>query len=69
MKHDDFLVLPGKKVRLRDFDPGFTGKFQHKDEVEEKLVTEKEAEQIRKSISTKLSIILEKLRGCAIPAD
>jgi PPK2 family polyphosphate:nucleotide phosphotransferase len=40
MKHDDFLVLPGKKVRLRDFDPGFTGKFHHKDEVEEKLVTD-----------------------------
>src|ERR1700682_6377565 len=37
MKHVDFVVPPGKKVRLKDFDPGDTGKFHHKDEVEEKL--------------------------------
>lgn len=40
MKHDDFVVPPGKKVRLRDFDPGDTGRFHHKDEVEEKLLTD-----------------------------
>ena len=40
MKHDDFIVPPGKKVRLEDFDPGYSGKFQSKDEAEEKLGTD-----------------------------
>ena len=40
MKHDDFVVPPGKKVRLKDFDPGYTGKFHRKDEAEEKLGTD-----------------------------
>ena len=40
MKHDDFIVPPGKKVRLKDFDPGHTGKYHHKDEAEEKLGTD-----------------------------
>jgi PPK2 family polyphosphate:nucleotide phosphotransferase len=40
MKHDELIVPPGKKVRLKDFDPGSTGKFHHKDEVEEKLITD-----------------------------
>jgi len=38
MKHDDFIVPPGKKVRLKDFDPGDTGKYHHKDEAEEKRI-------------------------------
>src|SRR6267142_2595976 len=40
MKHDDFIVPPGKKVRLKDFDPGDTGKYHGKDEAEEKLGTD-----------------------------
>src|SRR5947207_14777584 len=40
MKHDDFIVRPGKKIRLKDFDPGYTGKYHVKDEAEEKLGTD-----------------------------
>jgi PPK2 family polyphosphate:nucleotide phosphotransferase len=40
MKHDPFIVPPGKKVRLSDFDPGFTGKFRQKEEAREKLATD-----------------------------
>lgn len=40
MKHERFIVPPGKKVRLTDFDPNFTGKFRHKDEASEKLGTD-----------------------------
>jgi len=27
MKHDVLIVPPGKKVRLKDFDPAHTGEF------------------------------------------
>ena len=37
MSHDYFLVPPGKKVSLKDYDPAFTGKFKSKEEATEKL--------------------------------
>lgn len=37
MKHDAMIVPPGKKIRLKDFDPAHTGKFHSKDEAREKL--------------------------------
>src|SRR5205807_1075093 len=37
MKHDALIVPPGKKIRLKDFDPGYTGKYKSKDEACEKL--------------------------------
>jgi PPK2 family polyphosphate:nucleotide phosphotransferase len=37
MKHDALIIPPGKKVRLKDFDPASTGQFHTKDEVREKL--------------------------------
>lgn len=40
MKHDRLIVPPGKKIRLRDFDPADTGKFHSKDEAREKLETD-----------------------------
>jgi PPK2 family polyphosphate:nucleotide phosphotransferase len=40
MKHDGLIVPPGKKIRLKDFDPAYTGKFHDKDEAQEKLATD-----------------------------
>src|SRR5689334_20411057 len=40
MNHEPFLVPPGKKVRLSDFDPGLTGKFRQKEAAQEKLATD-----------------------------
>jgi PPK2 family polyphosphate:nucleotide phosphotransferase len=40
MNHEPFLVPPGKKVRLSDFDPGFTGTFRQKEEAREKLAAD-----------------------------
>jgi len=37
MKHDALIVPPGKKIRLKDFDPGYTGKYQNKEDALEKL--------------------------------
>src|SRR4051812_923841 len=37
MNHDHFVVPPGKKIRLKDYDPDYTGKFQNKDEALTKL--------------------------------
>ena len=37
MNHDHFIVPPGKKIQLMDFDPGFTGNYQNKDEASTKL--------------------------------
>jgi PPK2 family polyphosphate:nucleotide phosphotransferase len=37
MNHDPFIVTPGKNVRLKDFDPGYTGKYKKKEEAREKL--------------------------------
>lgn len=37
MKHDHFIVPPGKRIRLRDYDPGFTSHFKNKAEASAKL--------------------------------
>jgi PPK2 family polyphosphate:nucleotide phosphotransferase len=37
MNHDDFIVPPGKEIALKDFDPGFTGKYDDKKEAAGKL--------------------------------
>lgn len=37
MNHADFLVQPGKSIRLKDFDPGSTGGYKNKDELAGKL--------------------------------
>ena len=37
MKHDTFIVPPGKKISLSAYDPEFTGKYQTKDEAVKKL--------------------------------
>jgi len=37
MKHDYFLAPPGKKIRLKDYDPTFTGKFSTKEAADVKL--------------------------------
>jgi PPK2 family polyphosphate:nucleotide phosphotransferase len=33
MNHAPFIVPPGKKIRLKDYDPDFTGKFKSKGDV------------------------------------
>jgi PPK2 family polyphosphate:nucleotide phosphotransferase len=40
MKHDALIVPPGKRIRLKDFDPAYTGKYQSKEEAREKLETD-----------------------------
>jgi PPK2 family polyphosphate:nucleotide phosphotransferase len=40
MKHDALIVPPGKKIRLKDFDPGYTGKYYGKEDALEKLETD-----------------------------
>ncbi|HKP35339.1 MAG TPA: polyphosphate kinase 2 family protein [Pyrinomonadaceae bacterium] len=42
MKHEPFIVPPGKQVRLKDFDPRYTGKFTGKEEAREKLAADVE---------------------------
>ena len=37
MKHDRLIVPPGKKIRLKDYDPGYTGKAQTKEEARSRL--------------------------------
>jgi len=37
MKHSDYLIRPGRKVNLKDFDPAAHDKFKDKDEASEKL--------------------------------
>jgi PPK2 family polyphosphate:nucleotide phosphotransferase len=37
MNHDSFLVPPGKKFRLQDSDPAYTGKFKEKEDAASKL--------------------------------
>ena len=37
MNHEHFIVPPGKKIRLKDYDPGFTAHYQNKDEASAKL--------------------------------
>lgn len=46
MNHESFLVPPGKRIKLKEYDPAFTGKFKEKEDAQEKLQedTEKLAE-------------------------
>src|SRR5215212_9150949 len=37
MNHDHFLVPPGKKIQLKDYDPDYTGEFENKEQAETKL--------------------------------
>ena len=37
MKHDRLLVPPGKTIRLKDYDPAYTGKFSSREDAAEKL--------------------------------
>lgn len=37
MNHNPFIVPPGKHIKLKDYDPDFTGKFKSKEEAREKL--------------------------------
>jgi PPK2 family polyphosphate:nucleotide phosphotransferase len=37
MNHDRFIVTPGKRIRLKDYDPGFTGHFEGEEEASAKL--------------------------------
>lgn len=37
MNHDDFIVPPDKGISLKDFDPGYTGKYTDKKEAAGKL--------------------------------
>jgi PPK2 family polyphosphate:nucleotide phosphotransferase len=37
MKHDAFLVPPGKTIRLSKYDPAYTGKYKKAEETEAKL--------------------------------
>jgi PPK2 family polyphosphate:nucleotide phosphotransferase len=38
LDHASFLVPPGKKIRLKDYDPGFTDGFKNKEEAREALL-------------------------------
>lgn len=46
MKHNQFLVKPGKRIKLVDFDSAYTGSFAGREEVAEKL--EKNVSRLRK---------------------
>lgn len=37
MNHDNLIVPPGKNIKLKDYNPDFTGKFTSKEEAQEKL--------------------------------
>jgi PPK2 family polyphosphate:nucleotide phosphotransferase len=37
MNRDYFLVPPGKRIQLKDYDPGYTGEFENKEQAETKL--------------------------------
>jgi PPK2 family polyphosphate:nucleotide phosphotransferase len=37
MNHDHFLVKPGQKISLKDYDPDYTGEFENKEQAETKL--------------------------------
>ncbi len=37
MNHDHFLVQPGSKISLKDYDPDYTGEFENKEQAESKL--------------------------------
>ncbi len=40
MNHEQFIVPPGKKIKLKDYDPRDTGRYRNKEEVAEKLRTD-----------------------------
>ena len=42
MDHERLLVEPGVAIRLRDYDPGFTGRFDDKDDAKSKLAKDVE---------------------------
>jgi PPK2 family polyphosphate:nucleotide phosphotransferase len=42
MDHQPFLVPPGKKIKLKDYDPAFTGDFKNKKEAKQKLTKDVE---------------------------
>ena len=46
MNREPFVAPPGKKIKLKDYDPKFTGKFKSKDDAQEKL--EGDIEQLAK---------------------
>ncbi|MCU0568080.1 MAG: polyphosphate kinase 2 family protein [Oculatellaceae cyanobacterium Prado106] len=46
MNHDSLIVQPGKKIALKDYDPGFTGEFKDKGAAQEKL--QNDVEQLGK---------------------
>ena len=46
MNQNNFLVKPGAKIKLKDFDPSYTGKFNSPDEAAAKL--EKDVARLRK---------------------
>ena len=37
MNYDHFIVPPGQKIRLKDYDPGFAAHYKNKDEASAKL--------------------------------
>jgi PPK2 family polyphosphate:nucleotide phosphotransferase len=37
MNHNKFIVPPGKRIRIKDYDPGFTGHFESEDDASAKL--------------------------------
>jgi PPK2 family polyphosphate:nucleotide phosphotransferase len=37
MNHDHFIVPPGKKISIKDYDPDYTGEFENKEQAETKL--------------------------------
>lgn len=42
MNHKHFIVRPDKKIRLKDYDPGFTSHYKNKDEASAKLLKDVE---------------------------
>lgn len=38
LDHTPFLVAPGKKIRLKDFDPGYTAGFKNKEQAQQALL-------------------------------
>src|SRR6266851_3281339 len=40
MKYDRLVVPPGKKVQLKDYDPGYTGDYKDKEQAKAKLETD-----------------------------
>jgi len=46
MNHDHFIVPPGKKIKLKDYDPSFTAHYKNKNEAAPKL--QKDIKQLAK---------------------